>query len=513
MNDSSQKNAALGSDPVFSRLEILSIMSGLMLAMFLASLDQTVVATSLSAMARDLSDWELMPWVVSAYLVASTTTTPIYGRLSDLYGRRPVLLFSISLFVAASILCGLAQTMPQLIAARVLQGLGGGGLRSVSMAVIADIIPPRERGRYQGYVSSVFGVSNTFGPVLGGIFAAHLSWRWIFWINIPLGIAAFWLSNRHLKRLAGPTRRPAIDWLGAALILASATPLLIGLGGVEQTGRWLAAGVLVPIGAGLLFMAGLILRERVAPEPLLPLRLFANPVFSAANLVTVLSSMAMIGLIVLIPIAYQLVAGLAADEAGARLIPMTAGTVLGSFIAGQGVSRLGRYRIFPILGTGAAALTCAAMAGWGLGRSFGFDAAVTGLYGIALGFQLSPMSVAVQNALDWRDTGVGMSCLIFFRLMGGALGVALFSAVLIGSLNAMALAIPGHEALGDNPGLALFHIKEQGGPVAPELLRALDQAVVAAFRRVFVVATVILALAFLAALWLKEVPLRRSVRS
>jgi EmrB/QacA subfamily drug resistance transporter len=500
-------------DPVFSRVEILSIMSGLLLAMFLASLDQTVVATSLSAMARDLANWELMPWVVSAYLVASTTTTPIYGRLSDLYGRRPVLLFSIGLFVAASILCGLARTMPQLVGARVLQGIGGGGLRSIAMAVIADIIPPRDRGRYQGYVSSVFGISNTFGPVLGGFFAATLSWRWIFWINIPLGIAAFWLSNRHLKRLAKPTRRPVIDWLGAVLILASATPLLIGLGGVEQAGRWLTAGVLVPICAGLVFMVGLVLRERVAPEPILPLRLFANPVFSAANLVTVLISMAMIGLIVLIPLAYQLVAGLAADEAGARLIPMTAGTVLGSFIAGQGVSRLGRYRIFPILGTGAAALTCAAMAVWGLGRSFGFDAAVTGLYGVALGFQLSPMSVAVQNALDWRDTGVGMSCLIFFRLMGGALGVALFSAVLIGSLNAMALAIPGHEALGDNPGLVLFHIKEQGGPVAPELMRALDQAVVAAFRRVFVVATVILALAFLAALWLKEVPLRRSVRS
>ena len=511
MNDSSQKHAALGSDPVFSRLEILSIMSGLMLAMFLASLDQTVVATSLSAMARDLGNWELMPWVVSAYLVASTTTTPIYGRLSDLYGRRPVLLFSIVVFVAASVLCGLARTMPQLIGARVLQGLGGGGLRSVAMAVIADIIPPRERGRYQGYVSSVFGISNTFGPVLGGFFAAYLSWRWIFWINIPLGAMAFWLSNRHLKRLAGPTRRPVIDWLGAVLILASATPLLIGLGGVEQAGHWLAPGVLVPISLGLLFMAGFVLRERAAPEPILSLRLFANRVFSAANLVTVLISMAMIGLIVLIPIDYQL-AGFTADQAGARLIPMTAGTVLGSFIAGQGVSRLGRYRIFPVIGTAAAALACAAIAYRGLGRSLGFDAAATGLYGIALGFQLSPMSVAVQNALDWRDTGIGMSCLIFFRLMGGALGVALFSAVLIGSLNAIALSIPGHETLGANPGLALFHIKAQGG-FTPGLMQALDDVAAAAFRRVFLVAAGILALAFVAALWLKEVPLRRHVRS
>src|SRR5262245_34424059 len=218
----------------FSRTEIVSILSGLMLGMFLASLDQTIVATSLSTMASDLNGWELMSWVVSAYLVASTVTTPIYGRLSDLYGRRPVLLAGIALFLGASVLCALSQTMAQLIGARVLQGIGGGGLRSVSQAAIADVIPPRERGRYQGYFSSVMPVSSLLGPVLGGFFADYLTWHWIFWINIPFGGLALFLCNRNLRRLPKPRRKPVIDWIGAALILGSTTPILIAVGRAES---------------------------------------------------------------------------------------------------------------------------------------------------------------------------------------------------------------------------------------------------------------------------------------
>ena len=237
--------------PTFTKPEITSIMIGLMLALFLANLDQTIVATSLSTMARDLDGWALMPWVVSAYLVTSTTMTPIYGRLSDLYGRRPVLLTAIGLFVGASVLCALSQTMPQLIAARVLQGIGGGGLRSVTQATVADLVPPRERGRYQAYFSTTFGVATALGPVLGGFFADYLSWHWIFWINIPFGLLAFALSNERLKKLRKPPRNPVIDWLGAVLILASAVPLLIGVGRVEQAGGWGAPGALVPLGIGL----------------------------------------------------------------------------------------------------------------------------------------------------------------------------------------------------------------------------------------------------------------------
>jgi EmrB/QacA subfamily drug resistance transporter len=492
----------------FSRREIVSVMSGCMLAMFLASLDQTIVATSLSTMARDLDGWQTMAWVVSAYLVASTITTPIYGRLSDLYGRRPVLLISIGLFVGASVLCALSLTMVQLIASRFLQGIGGGGLRSVTQAIVADIIPPRERGRYQGYFSSVFAVSSTVGPVLGGFFSDYLSWHWIFWINLPLGFAAFVLCNANLKRLRKPSERPVIDWLGAILILAATTPILIGVGRVETAGGWATLGVLGPIGAGMLCIVALIFRELVAPEPMLPLRLFGNAVFSVASFISFLNSMAMIALVVLIPINYQLAAGISANEAGTRLIPMTAGTVLGSFIAGQLVSRMGRYRIFPIIGSSVMTLACLAIAYVGLGRSFALDTLLTIVLGMSFGCQLSPMTVTVQNALNWRDTGVGMSCMMFFRLMGGAFGVALLSAVLIGRLSAGAEAVPGHEILGADPGIALFQLRDHGANLPPQLLHDLASTIRAAFSRVFLVAAGIASLTVIGALALKEVPLR-----
>jgi EmrB/QacA subfamily drug resistance transporter len=493
-------------EPYFSPSEIVSIMFGLMLALFLASLDQTIVATSLSTMARDLNGWALMPWVVSAYLVTSTTTTPIYGRLSDLYGRRPLLLIAISLFVGASVLCALAQSMPQLIAARLVQGLGGGGLRSVSQAIVADIVPPRERGRYQGYFTTTFAVSSTLGPVLGGFFADYLSWHWIFWINIPLGALALVLTNRNLKRLHVPSRKAVIDWLGALLILASATPLLIGVSRVEQAGGWGSAGALVPIGIGLVSVVLLVMRERVAPEPMLPLRLFANRTFSLASLASFLTAMVMIGLIILVPIDYELVGDLPANQAGMRLIPITGGTALGSFIAGQLISRIGRYRIFPVLGAAAMTLLCLVLAYVGLGRALWVDIAASTILGVSFGFQMSPMSVTVQNALDRRDTGIGMSVMMFCRLMGGAFGVALLSTVLVNGLNAGALAVPGHEALGANPGIALFHLDERS--LTPALLHAYAAAIAHAFSRLFVVAAMIGALSMICSLGLKEIPLR-----
>ncbi|HXP30729.1 MAG TPA: MDR family MFS transporter [Stellaceae bacterium] len=498
----------ISGEPVFSRAEVLSIIAGLMLAMFLASLDQTIVATSLSSIARDLQGWQWMPWVVSAYLVTSTITTPIYGRLSDLYGRRPILLTAIGLFVVASVQCALAQTMPQLIAARAIQGVGGGGLRSVSLAAIADIIAPRDRGRYQGYFSANFAVSNALGPVLGGFFADTLSWHWIFWINLPLGLAAFLLSSRALARLRKPAGRRTIDWLGAFLILASTTPILIGVDNAERSGGWLTRGALGPIAVGLLVAAALILWERVAPEPMLPLRLFRNPVFSVAIAVITLISAVLVGLVILIPLNYQLVAGVQPEAAGARLIPFTLGTVAGSGMAGILVGRTGRYKLLLIIGTVGATAACAVTAAIGLGQSLLFDVLCTAFLGTALGFQLSPISVTIQNAVHWQDTGVGMSCLLFFRLIGGALGVALLSTILIGNLTSGALATPGHEVLGPSPGLALFHLEESRPQLTPELLAALSVTIRRAFARVFWAATVILALSVVATLFLREVPLR-----
>ena len=391
--------------------------------MFLSSIDQTIVATALSTIAKDLDGWQGMAWVVSAYLVTSTVTTPIHGRLSDIYGRRPILLLSIVLFVGSSVVCALAWSMPALIVGRALQGLGGGGLRAVSQAALADIIPPRERGRYQGYFASLFVISNALGPVLGGFFAEDLSWTWIFWINLPLGFGAFLLTNHYLKRLKAPERIAQIDWWGALLILASATPVLLGVGNAERAGGWTAPESWMPIAGGLVLTLALILRERIAVEPMLPLRLFFNPVFTVSMFITILVQVVMTAMIILIPLNYQLAAGLSPDEVGLRLMPLTVGSVIGSASAGALISRTGRYRIFPLAGSTLACLACASIGYVGLGRSLAFDIVATSILGLAWGGQFSPLTIAVQNALHWQDTGIGLSCLMFFRLIGGAFGV------------------------------------------------------------------------------------------
>ena len=494
--------------PTFTKREVLAILSGLLLSMFLASIDQTIVATALSTIAKDLNGWEGMAWVVSAYLVTSTVTTPIHGRLSDIYGRRPILLLSIVLFVGSSVVCALAWSMPALIVGRALQGLGGGGLRAVSQAALADIIPPRERGRYQGYFASLFVISNALGPVLGGFFAQDLSWTWIFWINLPLGFGAFLLTNRYLKRLRAPERIAQIDWWGALLILASATPILLGIGNAEREGGWTAPVSWMPIAGGLVLTGALILRERVAVEPMLPLRLFANPVFTVSMFITVLVQVVMTAMIILVPLNYQLAAGLQPDQVGLRLMPLTVGSVIGSASAGGLISRTGRYRIFPLAGSVLASLACASIGYVGLGRSLAFDIVATSLLGLAWGGQFSPLTIAVQNALHWQDTGIGLSCLMFFRLIGGAFGVAFLSTLLIGYLTSGALAVPGHEALGPNPGLALLHLDEPGVNISPELHAALAVTIRHAFAHLYVVSTLILALSIVPAVGLREMPLR-----
>jgi EmrB/QacA subfamily drug resistance transporter len=437
-------------------LNIAPIMFGLMLSLFLANLDQTIIATCLSAIAHDLSGWELLPWVISAYLVTSTATTPIYGRLSDLYGRRLVLLASIVIFVLASALCALANTMPLLIAARALQGIGGGGLRSITQVVIADIIPPRNRGKYQGYMSTTFLISTTLGPVLGGFFAEHLSWQWAFWINLPLGAIAFLVINKQLRLLKLPTKRQSIDWAGALLILAAAVPLMFGISQVEETGGWLNQAVLVPILLGAIATALLIVVELRVASPMLPMRLFANKIFTLGNVGLFAPSMVMTALIIILPLYYQIVLKRPADAAGLQLIALTGGMAVGSFIVGSAIAKFGRAKIFPIIGGLVAASVCLVIAREGLGQSIMFDAVCTVLLGAGLGWQINPLLVIVQNGLEIRDIGTGVSGMTFFRSLAGAFGVAMFSTFLIASLGAGAMRVPGHEKLGANPGIGLL---------------------------------------------------------
>jgi EmrB/QacA subfamily drug resistance transporter len=418
-----------------------------------------------------------------------------------------VLAISIAVFVGASVLCALSQTMLQLVAARTLQGIGGGGLRSVSQAAIADVIPPRERGRYQGYFSSVMAISNLRGPVLGGFFADYLTWHWIFWINLPFGILALIRCNRNLRRLPKPKRKPAIDWLGAVLILASTRPILIAVDRAGAVGGWSRIDVLVPLVIGIVLLAGLVVWERESHEPMIPLRLFANRIFSVGSAISFSMSMVMIAMIILVPLDFELAAGLAPNEAGIRLIPMTGGTVLGSFIAGRLVSRTGRYRIFPICGAAAMTIICVVIALAGLGRLWPLDTVLTAALGLSFGFQLPTVIVPVQNALDLEDNGIGLSTVMFFRLIGGAFGVALLTALLVGELNSGASAIPGHAVLGADPGIALLRLDQQE-KVSPALLAGLEDTVRAAFSHAFLYAAVISALTTAVSFGLKEIPLR-----
>jgi len=460
----------------FSPREVRSIIAGLMLALFLSSLDQTIVATALSAIATDLGGWELMPWVISAYLIATTVSTPIYGRLSDFYGRRPVLLVSISLFVLGAALSALANSMAMLIVTRIIQGLGGGGLRAISLAVVGDILPPRERGRVQGYLSSAFAVANISGPILGGFFVDALSWHWIFWINLPLGVAAFAATWFQLRRLPRPGRPAKIDWLGAVLIVLACTPVLIGITLVQRDGNWFSPGAWGCFALGGIGLVGLILQERAVSQPMLPLHLFRNDIFTTAICITSLASMVMMALVVLVPLYYQLVTGLSAQQSGARMIALTLGNVLGSYLAGQALTRTGRYRFLPLLGTSTAVIMCLLLAWLGLGRSVMQDAVVTLVLGLGFGCQFSPITATIQNAVDPREGGIAVASMMFFRLMAGAFGVALLSGLLLGQL--------------------------------PSDRHADPEAAWAAFRLVFLAAAGIAGLCLLAALRLREIPLR-----
>jgi EmrB/QacA subfamily drug resistance transporter len=414
----------------FSHRETLVAIAGLMPGMFLAALDQTIVAAALPRIAADLRDSGHMGWIVSAYLLTSTAATPVYGKLSDLYGRKAVLQAAISVFLLASVLCGLAGTMGQLIASRALQGVGGGGLIAIAHAAIADVVSPRERGRYHGYFASMFAAASVTGPALGGLFASSLTWRWVFWINLPLGFAALAMSQVALKRLPVRRSRPRIDYLGAMLIVAAAgcALLLTAAGGNDVA--WdsslieaLACGTLV-----LLILA--VVQERRAAEPILPPRLFRLPAFVVASAISLMAAADMLGLTVFTPPFLQLVYGLQDGVSSLMLVPLSGAATVGAVAAGRLVAATGRYKVFPIVGLGANAAGMLLMASVTGATPLALATGYLALAGAGLGLVMPVMLVAVQNVLEARDIGSGTASVNLFRSVGGAFGVALFGAVL-----------------------------------------------------------------------------------
>lgn len=493
-----------------SHREVLGILSGILLGMMLAALDQSIVTTALPAIAADLNGLERLSWIVAGYLLTSTAATPIYGKLSDLYGRRVMLETAIALFVAASVFCALAGDMTQLIAARALQGLGGGGLISMAQAVIADVIAPRERGRYQAYLSGVWATASVGGPVLGGLFVDYLSWRWVFWINLPLGIAAFVLCRRALRALAFRSSSRPIDYLGAALLTAAVTDLLLVVTWGGTTFPWGSPLILTLLAVAPPLLAACVLQELRAGDPILPPRLFANPVVSIANLASFIASMAMFGAIVLLPVFLQLVTGVGAGSSGILLIPLMGGTVIGAYSSGQQMRRTGRYKAYPLIGLGMSTVAFVLLATMSAATAPGTAMIYMGLLGIGLGASMPVMLVAVQNASEARDIGVATSTVPFFRSLGGAFGAAILWSIFLAALSRHLQAAGGGE---------LATTLLQGGPDAVGGLPAaqrdlLAPALVQSFHLVFAIGAIISALSVVATLFLPELTLRTSaVRS
>lgn len=523
--------------------QILTIMAGLMMGMFLAALDQTIVATSIRTIADDLQGLSVQAWATTAYLITATITTPLYGKLSDLYGRKPFFITAIVVFVLGSLACGFATTMYELAAYRAIQGLGAGGLFSLALAIIGDIVPPRQRAKYQGYFLAVFGTSSVLGPVVGGFFAGAdeilgiTGWRWVFLINVPIGIVALVVVTKVLN-IPHTRRDHRIDWQGAVALSVGLVPLLV----VAEQGRtwgWSSARSLGALAVGVLGLIAFILAERRAgDDALLPLRFFRNRTFGLGSLLNLVIGMGMFGGLAALPLYLQIVKGATPTEAGLQLLPLTAGIMIGSIVAGQVISRTGRYKVFPVIGATLLVLGLGLLGTVGVETAIPLTMAYMTVFGLGLGFNMQPLVLAIQNSVPSQDMGVATSSATFFRQMGGTLGTAVFLSVLFSTVGDRISA--GLESASGDPDFqaALTDSEVLANPANDEVLAAvrsggavpsgvlddssfineLDQRLAQPFLTgfadsislVFLIGAGVLVIAAVAVWFLPEVPLRQS---
>jgi EmrB/QacA subfamily drug resistance transporter len=498
--------------------QVLVVLSGLLLGMFLASLDQTIVSTAMKTIADKLDGQTAQAWATTAYLVTSTVSTPLYGKLSDMYGRKPFFLFAIAIFVVGSMLCGTADSIYTLAGYRAIQGIGAGGLMSLAFAIVGDIVPPRERGRYQAYFMSVFAVSSVAGPVLGGFFAGQGSilgidgWRWIFYINVPIGALALFVVLRNLNL---PQRRSAhrIDFLGAGLLTAGIVPLLL----VAEKGREWGWGSRLTLGLIALAVVSLVLfvprQARMGEEAILPLRMFRNRVFTVSTAVSFLVGAGMFGGLTSLPLYLQIVRGESPTRAGLQLIPLMVGIIVTSAVSGRIMMKTGRYKIFPILGTAIMFVSMLMFSTLSVDTPLWQTMTFMAIMGGGLGLSMQTLVISVQNALPPQDMGVATSSVTFFRSMGGTFGVAIALAILFGSLagNIRDRALAAHlpkavldqfqhaSALNDTSVIATL---------PPAIRRVVLEGFADSMDTVFLTVAFLLIPAFILSFFIKEVPLR-----
>ncbi|MEU5024790.1 MDR family MFS transporter [Streptomyces milbemycinicus] len=502
---------ALGPGEGRTRRTVLVAIGALLLGLMLAALDQTIVATALPTIVSDLGGLSHLSWVVTAYLLASTAATPLWGKLGDQYGRKKLFQAAIVIFLVGSALCGLAQNMPQLIVFRGLQGLGGGGLIVLSMAIVGDIVTPRERGRYQGLFGAVFGATSVLGPLLGGLFVDHLSWRWVFYINIPLGIIALAVIATVLHI---PVRgaRHTIDYLGTLLIasVAAALVLMTSLGGVTYPwGSWQIVGLAL---LGLVLLVAFVRVEGRAAEPVLPLYLFRSRSFALCSVIGFVVGFAMFGSMTYLPTFLQVVQGVSPTLSGVHMLPMVFGMLLASTGSGQVVSRTGHYKIFPILGTGITAIGLLLLHQLRPSTSVAETSVYFFVFGFGLGLVMQVLVTIVQNSVRYQDLGVATSGNTFFRSIGGSFGVSVFGTIFANSLAPHLANVLAGQRLPPGVDPSALSADPRGVRLLPAGLRerVLD-AYSVSITDVFLYAAPFVLIAFVLAWFLHEEPLRASV--
>lgn len=458
-----------------------------MAGVLLAALDQMIVSTAMPSIARAFDDFERYPWIVTSYLLASTASMPLYGKISDLFGRRPVVLFAIGTFLLGSLLAGAAPTMTLLIVSRAIQGLGAGGLMSLAFTVISDVVPARERGRYQAMFGAVFGLASIVGPLVGGPLAGY-NWRWIFYVNLPLGLAALVLCSRVLRLVPHQRRERRIDWAGAVLLVAGVCALLLALswGGVRYP--WSSGPVVGLFVTGAVLAVAFVAGQARAAEPILPLRLFRRAAFSLGNAAGFVLGFCMFAAIVYIPLYLQIVKGSPPAESGLLMVPMMVGFIAASLLAGRLISRFGRYKWLPVSGAAATLVGLALLSGLRAETPLWHSPVYLVVIGLGLGLAMQPLVLAVQSAADPRDVGAGTSAATFFRSLGGSVGVAALGAVMTNRLSAElgAAALAGG-AQGEPTSLRVDDLAGTGLLAGP-LGAAVREAFVDALHPVFLVA-------------------------